>query len=118
MLAALVSLAGCCIGPVSVALRLRVPANNIALVFFGFYCLMIGYLILRSTFLPRFVGALMLFAALGWLTFLSPPLANYLYPYNLVPGLLGEGVLTLWLLIVGVDGQKWTEQASAHGALG
>jgi len=51
----------------------------------------------------------MAFAGLGWLTFLSSPLANYLFPYNMVPGLLGEGSLTLWLLVVGVNEQKWKE---------
>ena len=40
-------------------LKLRAQAYSISLVFFGFYCLLIGYLIFRSTFLPRIVGALM-----------------------------------------------------------
>jgi hypothetical protein len=57
----------------------------------------------------------MVFAGLGWLTFLSPPLANYLSPYIFVPGILGEGSLTLWLLVVGVNVQRWKEQASAAG---
>ncbi|HMG72660.1 MAG TPA: DUF4386 domain-containing protein [Pyrinomonadaceae bacterium] len=83
------------------------------LVFFGFYCLLIGYLIFRSTFLPRILGVLMVFAGLGWLTFLSPPLADSLSPYIFIPGLLGEGALTLWLLIMGVNVQRWKEQASA-----
>ena len=89
---------------------------SIPLVFFGFYCLLIGYLILRSTFLPRIVGVLMGVAGLGWLTFLFPPLANYLYPYNLAPGVLGEGALTLWLLVMGVNVQRWQERASAAAA--
>ena len=96
-------------------LKLHTQGYNISLVFFGFYCLLIGYLIFRSTFLPRILGALMAFAGLGWLTFLSPPLANYLYPYILAPGLLGEGSLTLWLLVIGVNVQRWKEQASAAG---
>jgi len=50
---------------------------------------------------------------LGWLPFLSPPLANHLSPYNLAPGILGEGLLTLWLLAIGVNEQRWKEQASA-----
>jgi hypothetical protein len=87
-----------------------------ALVFFGFHCLLIGYLIFRSTYLPRILGVLMALAALGYLIFLSPPLADYLSPYNLVPGALGEASLTLWLLVVGVDLQRWKEQANATGA--
>jgi hypothetical protein len=65
------------------------------LVFFGFYCLLIGYLIFRSAFLPRILGVLLLFAGLGWLTFLSPPLANYLSPYILLLGFLAELSLML-----------------------
>jgi len=93
--------------------RLHTQAANIGIVFFGFYCLLIGYLVFRSTFLPRILGAGMMFAGLGWLTFLSPPLANYLYPYNLAPGGLGEIALTLWLLVVGVNPQRWKERAVA-----
>ncbi len=113
LLAAFFGLAGCAIGALS-PLHLS-PFHINSLVFFGLYCLLIGYLIFRSTFLPRTLGALMAFGGLGWLTFLSPPLANYLSPYNLAPGLLGEGALTLWLLVVGVNEQRWKEQASAAG---
>jgi hypothetical protein len=86
------------------------------LVFFGLQCLLVGYLIFRSTFLPRIFGALMAFAGLGWLTFLWPPLANYLSPYNLAPGMLGEGSLIVWLLVKGVNVQRWKEQASVRVA--
>jgi hypothetical protein len=55
----------------------------------------------------------MAFAALGWLTFISPPLANQLSPYNFAPGIIGEGVLTVWLLVKGVDERRWKEQAGA-----
>jgi hypothetical protein len=86
------------------------------LVFFGLQCLLVGYLILRSTFLPRILGALMAFAGLGWLSFLWPPLANYLSPYNLAPGMVGEGSLIVWLLVKGVNVQRWNEQASVRVA--
>jgi len=85
------------------------------LVFFGFHCLLVGSLIFRSTFLPRILGLLMVIAGLGWLTFLWPPLAKNLAPYNLMPGMIGEGLLILWLLIFGVNEQKWKRQASAAG---
>lgn len=108
LLAAAVSLVGIAVGPL--------PWNAVSpLVFFGFYCLLIGYLIYRSTFLPRVLAALMAFAALGWLTFLSPPLAESLNPYNLAPGIIGEGALTLWLVAKGVGVREWQQQASAAG---
>jgi len=103
-LAAAVSAVGIAVGPLGLT-----RANP--LVFFGFYCLLIGYLIFRSTFLPKALGVLMALASLGWLTFLSPPLAKSLYPYNLAPGLIGEGALTLWLLVVGLDVPSWQMQA-------
>jgi hypothetical protein len=95
------------------ALRVQPRGLNIALVFHGFYCILIGYLIFRSTFLPRILGPLMAFAGLGWLTYLSNPLVNYLSPYNLASGLLGDVSLFLWLLVMGVNVQRWKEQASA-----
>jgi Domain of unknown function (DUF4386) len=75
--------------------------------------LLTGYLFFKSTFLPQILGVLMAFAGLGWLTFLSPPLANYLSPYILVLGFLAEASLMLWLLVMGVNVQRWKEQASA-----
>jgi hypothetical protein len=113
LLAAFFSLVGCAIGALNPFHLAPSHINN--LVFFGFYCLLIGYLIFRSTFLPRILGVLMAFGGLGWLTFLSPPLANYLSPYNLAPGILGEGALTLWLLAMGVDEHRWNEQSSTAG---
>jgi hypothetical protein len=55
----------------------------------------------------------MAFAGLGWLTFLSTPLADYLSPYNLASGLLWEGLVMIWLCVMGVNVQRWKEQASA-----
>jgi Domain of unknown function (DUF4386) len=111
LLAALFGLVGCALGVLGVFHLSPVPING--LVFFGFYCLLIGYLIFRSTFLPRILGVLMMFAGLGWLTFLSPPLASHLSPYNLIPGLIGEGSLTLWLLVFGVNVPRWTDRATS-----
>lgn len=94
-------------------LRLGIQVSNVGLVFFGFYCLSIGILIFGSNFLPRILGAGMVFAGLGWLTFLWPPLASSLAPYNFLPGMLGEASLTLWLLVMGVNADRWKQQLVA-----
>jgi hypothetical protein len=110
LLAAIFSLVGCAndvLGLFNLA-----PYKISSLVFFGPYCLLLGYLIFRSTFLPRILGVLMAFAGLGWLIFLSP-LANHLSTFLKVLGFLAEMSLMLWLLVKGVDAQRWKEQASA-----
>jgi hypothetical protein len=94
-IAAVVSLIGIAAGPLPWK-----PVNP--LVFFGVYCLLLGYLSIKSRFLPSAVGGLLAFAGLGWLTFLSPWLTHILYPYNIAPGIVGEGALTVWLLVKGV----------------
>ena len=115
-LAAFSSLLGCTIGTLRLLGLGSLP--DISFVLFGVHCFLIGCLILRSSFLPRTIGALMLLGGLGWLTLglsslLSPPLASSLNPYILVPGIVGEASLTLWLLVAGVDAQRWEEQARA-----
>jgi Domain of unknown function (DUF4386) len=89
---------------------------DIALVPFGVHCLLIGYLIFKSNFLPRIIGLLMALAGLGYLTFVWPPLGDHLFVrYILVPALVGEGSLTLWLILIGVNAERWTQRASATG---
>ncbi len=94
-------------------LKLSGLAYTTGMVFFGFYCVLIGYLTFRSTFLPRIVGVLMGLAGIGWLTFLWPPLAHHVASFTMLTGLLGEGSLTVWLLIMGVNVRRWQEQAIA-----
>ena len=110
LLAALFSLAGIFVGLLTSLKLATIPINPLG--FFGFYCLLIGYLIIKSTFLPRVLGVLMAIGGLSWLTFFSPSLTSQLNPYNLAPGIFGEGMLTLGLLVVGLNEQRWLEQAS------
>jgi hypothetical protein len=112
MLAAFFSLVGCALS-VLVAFHLGpFPVNP--LVFFGLHCLLVGYLIFRSTFLPQILGVLLALGGLGWLTFASPELAKQLTPFNMIPGFLAELALSLWLLAVGVNVPRWEEKARGY----
>jgi hypothetical protein len=88
-------------------LKLYGQGYNLSLVFFACYCLVIGYLVFRSTFLPRAIGIAMMIAGLGWLTFLAPGFARALYPYVMLAG-VGELALTIWLAI-GINAERWHE---------
>ena len=94
-------------------LKLHTQGSNVELVFFACYDLLIGRLIFRSAFLPRILGVLMALAGLGWLSALYPPLVTALSPYVQVVGFLAEFALLLWLLVKGVNVQRWQEQAGA-----
>src|SRR5215472_7442939 len=96
-----------------VFVRLNGYAFNTYLVFFGLWCVLIGFLIFRSTFMPRLLGVLLAIAGLGWMMYLVPPLAIRLFiPYIAGASALGEIPLLVWLLVVGVNVQRWNEQAS------
>ncbi len=90
------------------ALKLHGVAYAIAIVFFGFYCCLLGYLILVSGLLPKLIGLLM---AIAGLTFLinsfagvfSPQLAAFIPPFTMLTSLVGEGALAVWLAIFGID---------------
>jgi hypothetical protein len=91
----------------------------ISLVFFGLDCLVTAYLIVRSTFLPRILGVLLAIEGLGYLinsfaAFLAPALQARIFPYFMVTG-IGEVALCLWLLVMGVNVQRWKEQAGVAG---
>jgi hypothetical protein len=101
-----------------VFLNLHKISFTISLVFFGFYCFLLGWLIMGSTFMPRTVGVLMAVGGLAYMTYsfadvVSPPIAANVGAYPLILGAMGEAALTLWLLVVGLNGQRWKAQTAA-----
>jgi Domain of unknown function (DUF4386) len=89
------------------ALNLQEQGYAIALVFFGIYCIIIGWLIYRSAILPRILGILYAIAGVCYLInsftgFLMPEFRNPLFPAILLPSFIGELSVALWLLIKGV----------------
>jgi hypothetical protein len=97
--------------------RLNTYAFDISLVFFGLWCVLIGYLIFRSTFLPRVLGVLLAISGLGWLIYLFPPLAYRLFSYIAAASAVGEMPLELWLIVKAVNAERWKDQATAAGEL-
>lgn len=114
LVTALFSLAALTIGVLQDFGVVRFPINT--LVLFGVYCIGLGWLTLKSTFLPRAIGVLLIVAGLGWLSYLHPPLARRLGALAMAPGMIGEGVLTLWLLAVGVDPERWRARSTRNEA--
>jgi len=92
-------------------LKLNGLAFDTYLVFFGLWCVLTGYLIFRSTFLPRILGVLLAIDGLGWMTYMSPPLGHDLFPIIALASGLAEIPLQLWLLIFGVNNERWKAQA-------
>jgi hypothetical protein len=98
-------------------LKLHAQGNLTSLVFFGCYCLLIGWLVFESSFFPRTIGVLMALAGACYLinslaNFVSPPIAVRLFPLILLPCIVGELALTLWLLVAGINVARWEERAN------
>ena len=92
-------------------LKVNNQGAGIALVFFGFYAILTGYLIVRSAFLPRILGVLSILGGLGWLSYLYPPITSGRFLYIVSLALVGAFAQIIWLLVKGVNEQRWREQA-------
>jgi Domain of unknown function (DUF4386) len=89
--------------------------------FFGCQILSVGYLIVRSYFVPRAIGVLLLLGGLSFLitsftTLVSPMLGARLAPLILPIVALGEGSLALWLLLRGVNVERWRSTIARRAA--
>ena len=94
---------------------------HIALIFFGLACLLLGRLIFRSGYLPKFVGVLMGLAGVCYLVatygaLFAPAFGQAISPWILLPVLIGEATLCLWLLLMGVNVKRWRERMAAETA--
>lgn len=87
---------------------------GIGLIFFGFVCLFEGYLIFKSAYFPKAVGVLMSIAGICYLfnsfaLILAPELSNMML---LLPCLIAELSLSLWLIFKGVKIEIWQQKSS------
>jgi hypothetical protein len=96
--------------------RLSPLSFDVYLIFFGLWCVLIGYLIFESTFMPRILGVLLALDGVCWMCYLVPPFVTYIFPVIAVVSGAAEISLLVWLLIFGVNSQRWYEQADATAA--
>lgn len=92
------------------SLKFGSQASAVYLPLFGLFMVMVGYLIFRSTFLPRILGVWFAVSGVAWVTFLVPPLAARLGSITLLLG-LSEVALMVWLLVKGVNQERWIERS-------
>jgi hypothetical protein len=88
-----------------------------ALIFFGCFCLVVGFLIFRSKYFPKALGVLMGIAGASYLThsfalILAPTFAARIFSAIFIPAFVGETSLALWLLVKGVNLEKWKAQTN------
>jgi hypothetical protein len=97
------------------SIKLHDIGFGIGLIFFGITCLVNGYLIIRSGYLPKTIGVLIQIAGLCYLTnsfalILAPQFAYIIFPPILVPAFIGELSFCLWLIVKGVNLPKWNQR--------
>ena len=97
-------------------IRINDLGAGTACIFLGINTIMIGYLMLRATFVPRVLGVIGVIGGAGWLSYLYPPLASVLFLPVALFALVSCAVTIGWLLIRGVDERKWHEMAAASTA--
>lgn len=95
------------------AIVAHAQAFGIALIFFGVQCLIVGHLVRKSGYFPTVIGTLLQIAGLCYLVnsfsqILFPALP--LFPFILIPSLIGEGACCLWLLVKGVNPAAWDDR--------
>jgi hypothetical protein len=102
----------------TLSLRSHTYGFGVSLIFFGCFCVVIGYVIFRSSYLPKVIGVLMQIAGICYLInsfalILAPALASKLFPAILLPSFVGEASLCLWLLVKGVNMERWNDKVRA-----
>lgn len=98
----------------ALALRLHEYGFGAGLLFFGFVLILNGYLIVRSSYFPSWLGVLAViggvcYTANSYSLFVAPALADALFPFILLPSLAAELSISLWLIFKGVDTARWNE---------
>jgi len=92
-------------------LTLHMDGLRLAAIFWGLWLFPFGVLVMRSGFLPKIFGVLLILACLGWVAdtlvwTLAPQYSNAMDMAANVIGGFGEIPISLWLLVVGVSNRR------------
>lgn len=98
-----------------VFLSLYGSLSGLFMLLYGTAWMIRGYLTFKSGYLPRFLGVLMALAGLGFvaknITYVLAPL--YSSDFLLAPMFLNAVIVATWMLVRGVDQDKWDRAISA-----
>lgn len=102
----------------TLAIRTHANGFGIALLIFGCFFPVAGYLLFKSGYFPKAIGILYLIPGLSYLTssfalIVAPTFAERFYFVMAGPALIGEAALCLWLLVKGVNVEQWEKRALA-----
>ena len=92
---------------------------TVGLLFFGIHLILLGYLVIKSTYIPKTLGLLLILAAIGYIIDGMAKLfmSNYIDYKDIfeiiviMPSVIGEFSFTVWLLIKGFKKQKGLQNA-------
>lgn len=99
-----------------VLLRINNEGAAIALAFFGPATVIQGWLIFKSEFLPKWMGVIAIVGGVAWTTFYYPTLGKSLFNVSAMIALIGSFATIAWLIIVGVNDERWRARAAASAA--
>lgn len=94
-------------------LRINDEGAAVALAFFGPSTLITGWLMMKSTFFPKWLGVLGVVGGVMWMSFYYPSFGRSLFMVSALIGLVGSLATIGWLIVVGLDEQRWLEKGTA-----
>jgi hypothetical protein len=103
----------------ALTIRWHTYGYGVALLFFGAFCVLIGILIQRSGYMPKWIGVLMQIAGVCYvfntlMHILAPAIAGKIFMAIMFPCFVAETSLTVWLLAKGVNEEKWRARIAAQ----
>jgi hypothetical protein len=99
-----------------VLLRINDEGAAIALAFFGPSTFIQGWLMMKSTYVPKWIGILAIVGGAAWTSFYYPPLGRAMFFISAIIGLVGSFATIVWLIVYGVNPERFSERSEASAS--